>query len=214
MKKYRKYGILLTTFIMLSFLTGCKTKYSSIPSETEVMEEVKKACPNESFTLVSKEETGSSPKEETYSFITDQRGLEFTATSTLTKSDILGNTAENIYNGTVTDTYFEAVKKLYLEDINNVFSQLDCYSKDADGFEIEDDSYNEEIADAIYQDQEIYSAELEYNTKEWMEKHPVVVVYVSYKKDGKTLDYVSIRIDGTADKEKVLQELQDLVSVQ
>ena len=212
MKKYRKYGILLTTFIMLSFLTGCKTKYSSIPSETEVMEEVKKACPNESFTLVSKEETGSSPKEVTYSFITDERQLEFEAVSTLVKAPILGDTSEYLYNGTVTDNYRESVSKIYTDDILKLFKQYEYFNEGNKGFEIEDDSHIEEIADAICQAQEIYSGELEYNTQEWMEKHPADHVIVAYMQGEKCNDYIYFDINGISDREEIIQQINEMLA--
>lgn len=199
-----KVGVII---VIMSLLTGCKSKYGSVPSQSEVMAEVERTCINESYTYEGKETDSGRPKKVTYTFVTEGRGLEFHGISTLVHPRVLGNVVA-YYEGAVSCDYAKAVANLYHDDIVKIFSQVDYFNSKERTFDVDINCNVDEIVDIICQAQDVYAAELEYNSQDWLIENPAFRLHVVVRGGSKGNVVYYAPINGVKDREKLKKDIE------
>lgn len=207
MKKIVRF--FLISVLCLTSLTACKTKYGSIPDEQEVLEKVNATIENENFELVGKEEVDSSPKKCIYTFRSTDRDLEFQATSTLELRKFLSDSTLD-YKGVVEVNYVEAVKALYAQEMIDELKKTGLYEDDREGFLIHNDEELFIVWEALYEADQIYAKEKEYNSENWMKKNPALKVELDFIIDGEAYSGTKICLTGIMSKEEIKEEIDEI----
>lgn len=154
--------------LMSGAMCGCTDVNGTIPSEKEVLEEVKSICTSEEFELVSCVDVsdGTPPACMEYTFVTKERGLEFTARSTLRKNYAISRSAW--YSKVVICDYEEVVKSLYINDAKFEIQECPLYYWKDGCFYISSFAQIETVAQSLAAAQEFYRQELQYNSEEFL----------------------------------------------
>ena len=200
-KKLIVFGV-----ITAILLTGCKTKYGSIPSEQEVLDEMSKVVEQENYELVEKEEKKTKPKACVYYFKSTDRDLEFTATSSLTHNSFLGAQTTD-YKEKISNDYADSVKDLYYDEIINIFKQSDLYDEKNNSFIIENNNQYNDVLRILLDADKIYSEENQYNSEEWMKNNPVMYVELNFVIDNKTYYGSKVGIVGGRNEDEMISDM-------
>lgn len=199
--------ILLGALIALS-LTGCKTRFGSIPNEQEVMDKVFKSIEKEKFELVGKEKVDTRPRKCIYTFKSIDRNFEFQAISTLERQRFLGGNSL-CYKGFVdVNNYSDVVKALYKQEMIDELKKTGIYEEKREGFLIHNNEEYAIVWEALYEADQIYANEKEYNSEEWMKKNPAIMVELDFIIDGKAYSGSKICLTGIMSKEEIKQEIE------
>jgi len=154
--------------LMSIAMCGCTDVNGAIPNDWDVFDEVCRICESEEFELVSKVDIsdGTPPACVEYTFVTKDRGLKFTARSTLRKNYIISHSAW--YTQVVACDYEEVVKSLYSSDAYFEIQKCPLYYWKNSCFYISSFAQIETIAESLAAAQEIYRQELQYNSEEFL----------------------------------------------
>lgn len=171
MNKQRLLKTILLTIVFVCVLTGCKSKYSSIPGKEEVIRKVKEMCPMEEIELVSVEDTERNPKRTEYTFQSKERDLSFEAVSTLRQESIDGGMLP-WYNDEIYCDYERKVKDLYIDRVKEIYESSSFYRD----YDLYFQSYTDipQLAHTIAESNNIYREELAYNEPEWLTDRPIM----------------------------------------
>lgn len=166
-----KFGVVIAVIFFMIFMCGCTDVNGTIPSEKEVLEEVKSICTSEEFELVSCVDVsdGTPPACMEYTFVTKERGLEFTARSTLRKNYAISRSAW--YSKVVICDYEEVVKSLYINDAKFEIQECPLYYWKDGCFYISSFAQIETVAQSLAAAQEFYRQELQYNSEEFLREN-------------------------------------------
>lgn len=165
--------IISTIFFLLPLGTmcACTDANGAIPSDREVFEKVSSICTNEEYELVSRVDISDAtpPACVKYTFVTKERGLEFTAHSTLQNIAWEGPSAW--YSKVVHCNYAKAVQSLYEDDVRSEIEKCPLYSPERNAYYISSFSQVETIAESLAAAQEIYRQELQYNSVDFLREN-------------------------------------------
>lgn len=162
--------------IALTSLCACKDIDDDPPSQEEVEVAVAEDVPSERYHLVSMEQTGTSPKEYTYTYQSDERDFSFEAVSTL--SEVMFDASVVGYDDSIYVGYVDGVHELYTQRMREVVDGYEYRTVDKDGetFEthvyITDDTDIAAASRVIAAMNAVYAEEEQYNSIEWMKEHP------------------------------------------
>lgn len=224
MKRNRLMASALSIILVALTFTGCQPLL--LPSKNDVMEYKKQLCPTEKVSYEVKEGKGPfyDEKQIIYEFSSEERDLDFEIYAVTVKRPYT-----NFWKPKILDTYRQNIKKYYKDEIISVFDEYEnlFVHVDADReFEINPyisyesdreiyvmiDTYEdlENLIDACYELNVIYSEEEEFNTKDWMEENPLFVVNIDFR--NKTVLYGMKRyaITGETDYEVVDKYLTNM----
>lgn len=209
------------------FMTGCTTETGKIPSKSDVLKEVSEVAPTEQYELDHVDKRNTTPREAEYFFQSKERDLEFTALSTLQQiSGYFGTWP--FYNKRVYVNYVECVHMLYYDETMQILNSSSYYSPDKNKvdwssyaarnmrFDIDHYSDVESVAKTLAAISDLYSAELQYNTEEWVKEYPLINVHVKWfthdEELSKTYKYgetvKAFDITGLDDYDYFLRQLQ------
>lgn len=114
-------ALLLTVLV----LVGCSGPDGEIYGKAKVLAYVSTLC-REPYTLVGTELVAQTPDDMRYDFVTNERGLAFSAHSTLVPI-MIDASVTNFYRKSITCNYVQAVHELYREDVKAALSQGDTW---------------------------------------------------------------------------------------
>lgn len=180
--KLLRLKIGIAAMVLAVFVSGtmcaCTDANGAIPNDREVFRKVESVCPNEEYELVSKVDIsdGTPPACVEYTFITKERGLKFTARSTLRKNWGISHSAW--YSKTVICSYDETVKELYLNDVCSELRKCPLYYPERKSFYISSFAQIETVAESLAAAQAIYRQELQYNSAEFLQENKLLTVYL------------------------------------
>ena len=194
--------VLLT--LLLFTLSGCGSAKGSLYKKSYVLNRVAKTVPSEKYVFDRIEPVPDKDvSTEIYYFKSSERDLEFRAINTRAPAFF----ESGLYAKYLNIKYVDDVHKLYEDSINRALDSSGCdltYNR----FCFDSFKDLEKIAKAILRADDIYKAELNYNTAEWLEKNPVAKCRYSVTEileNGKEshVDVGGIYINGTWDYNKL-----------
>ncbi len=206
----RQFKIVLMIMVFMCVLTGCKSKYSSIPNKEEVMEKVNEVCPTEEFELVSVEDKERNPKKTVYTFQSKERDLSFEAVSTLSQESIDGGMLPWYYDEIYCD-YERKIEDLYRDRVKEVYTSSSFYRD----YDLHFQSYADipKLSHAIAESNKIYQEELAYNEPEWLADRPIMYqrvfwtdkTFVSTNNDD--VQVIVFAVDGQLSYDEIVEKL-------
>ena len=199
MKRKRRVIMLLCIMIVASNLTGCSSIFGKIPNRDEVLENVSKQV-KEDCELVDVETVKGLPRKQIYYFESLERDLKFTVTSTLENVWFESGYMNFFYTKKIKSGYREAVLNYYKDDVIDKLSEIKNYEKDNEVIVLESEDDYADVADKIYEADQIYSAERQYHDQDWMDDNAAIRIYFCYKIDGKIYGANLIGINGNLSK--------------
>ena len=140
---------------------------------------------------------------------------------------ITGNRDYQVKGAVVVHSIEEALKeveKYPAEDVyciggDSIYKQMLPYCDTAHvtkiDFAYEADAYfpnldeDPDVADKIYEADQIYSAERQYHDQDWMDDNAAIRIYFCYKIDGKIYGANLIGINGNLSKKEILDKIYD-----
>lgn len=161
-------------------LAGCTGPDGEIYGEDEVREYVEQFC-SEPYTLVGTELVAQTPDDMRYDFVTDGRGLTFSANSTLVQVAFKGVTT-NFYTKRITCDYVSAVHDLYTDDVDAALSQGDTWLSEPDRLYLTNFGDLDNVVDTLIAADRVYAEELNWNPPEFLKKHPVTGVDIRWNR--------------------------------
>lgn len=208
-------GVLL--IVILLVLTGCVTADGKVYGTREVLRYVNDIC-REEYELLGRELIEKKPDNMEYYFCTKERGLEFKANSYLSPIWI-DATETSFYDKKISCDYVSVVHDLYYEEAETIIEKSPlCVPGDMYSFRMYILSFSDidRIVDTILAADEIYQQELAYNSKEFLEKYPLMSVHLVWnrnQKEAQTQDtwvnVADIDINGQNDREELSERLAE-----
>lgn len=202
--------MLISSLLILALLTlvGCGSADGPLYKKSHVLKKVSQNIPSEKYKFDRIEPVpDASVSTEIYYFKSKDRDLEFRAINT--RQSVFFESG--LYGKCLHIKYAEDVHKLYEPDIDRILTNAG-YDLEHNRFLI--DSFNDltYVSDALSRVDDVYKPEINYNSAEWMEKHPATNCKVSRKyisENGKEtgLQIGGINIDGTWDQKKIYDYL-------
>ncbi len=204
--------------LSLSALLGgcsCTTVDDDAPGMLSVLAYVDDIC-GEDYKMTAIDEIGERPQEVLYTFKTEERGLVFTAVSTL-QPITFDATVTSWYTKDISCDYPEAVHELYRERAAQALAEgigFDAGEKFGwNGFMATSFADLEKQAEAFCKADRIYGEELEYNSPEFLQDHPLMYVnfywaddtHLTQDSDRMTLG--SYAVDGSWSEEALYAKL-------
>ena len=208
MKRKRRVIMLLCIMIVASNLTGCSSILGKIPTREEVLENISYEI-GEDCELVDVETVKGLPRKQIYYFESLERDLKFTVTSTLENVYFESGYMNFFYNKSIESGYTEAVLNYYKDDVIDKLSEIKNYEKDNEVIVLESEDDYADVADKIYEADQIYSAERQYHDQDWMDSNPVMSIYLYYKIDGKVYQANLIKLNGNLSKKEILDTIYE-----
>ena len=208
MKRKRRVIMLLCIMIVASNLTGCSSILGKIPTREEVLEDISYEI-GEDCELVDVETVKGLPRKQIYYFESLERDLKFTVTSTLENVWFESGYMNFFYTKKIKSGYREAVLNYYKDDVIDKLSEIKNYEKDNEVIVLESEDDYADVADKIYEADQINSAERQYHDQDWMDSNPVMSIYLYYKIDGKIYGANLIGINGNLSKKEILDKIYD-----
>ena len=208
MNKKIVFGILAVCLL----LTGCSTINGKLYKKYEVLAKVKEKITDEKYSFDHVEKNRKiRPKADVYYFKSKERDFTFTALSTLENITIDGPT--RFYSKSLEINYVDEVHALYLDEINGIISEL-LHETSGTFIQYEYKSYDDlaEVAKILLAADDVYKAELAYNTQEWMSEYPVFDDKLYYKGPDENGDpyknaKFGIKLDGSWDYQSLYDYL-------
>ena len=208
MKRKRRVIMLLCIMIVASNLTGCSSILGKIPTREEVLENISYEI-GEDCELVDVETVKGLPRKQIYYFESLERDLKFTVTSTLENVWFESGYMNFFYTKKIKSGYREAVLNYYKDDVIDKLSEIKNYEKDNEVIVLESEDDYADVADKIYEADQIYSAERQYHGQDWMDSNPVMSIYLYYKIDGKVYRANLIKLNGNLSKKQILDKIYE-----
>ena len=208
MKRKRRVIMLLCIMIVASNLTGCSLILGKIPTREEVLEDISYEI-GEDCELVDVETVKGLPRKQIYYFESLERDLKFTVTSTLENVYFESGYMNFFYTKKIKSGYREAVLNYYKDDVIDKLSEIKNYEKDNEVIVLESEDDYADVADKIYEADQIYSAERQYHDQDWMDSNPVMSIYLYYKIDGKVYRANLIKLNGNLSKKQILDKIYE-----
>ena len=208
MKRKRRVIMLLCIMIVASNLTGCSSILGKIPTREEVLEDISYEI-GEDCELVDVETVKGLPRKQIYYFESLERDLKFTVTSTLENVWFESGYMNFFYTKKIKSGYREAVLNYYKDDVIDKLSEIKNYEKDNEVIVLESEDDYADVADKIYEADQIYSAERQYHDQDWMDSNPVMSIYLYYKIDGKVYQANLIKLNGNLSKKEILDTIYE-----
>ena len=208
MKRKRRVIMLLCIMIVASNLTGCSLILGKIPTREEVLEDISYEI-GEDCELVDVETVKGLPRKQIYYFESLERDLKFTVTSTLENVYFESGYMNFFYTKKIKSGYREAVLNYYKDDVIDKLSEIKNYEKDNEVIVLESEDDYADVADKIYEADQIYSAERQYHGQDWMDSNPVMSIYLYYKIDGKVYRANLIKLNGNLSKKQILDKIYE-----
>ena len=174
MKKNLIFSCLLLLF--LSVLAGCTGKDGRIYGQKKVIEYVDSIC-QEPYELVEKKWVERHPDNMEYSFRTVNRDLSFQANSYLSPIWI-DATQTSFYSRELSCSYVSAVREQYSEELQEVLTASDLYLEEHGWMYLLSFSDIDRVIETILEADKVYQQELEYNSKEFLQEHPLFSVHL------------------------------------
>lgn len=221
MKTGRIFKSAISLLLVTLMFTGCQEL--KLPSERDVLEYLDELCPNEKVTYEVTEGKGIiyNEKQYIYEFSSKERDLEFEIYA-MTKKE----SYTNFWYPAMEETYRQNIRNYYKDEILDVFNEYDdVFSDVRKEYIFKVDPYNhyeitrelpitinsfddmEDIINATYELNVIYSAEEEFNTKEWMTNNPLFELRLNFKNTTANYYSKSYMITGDTDYEEVKDTL-------
>lgn len=210
----RRIFLVLTLAVTVSMtLCGCSMvgRFGRIPSKRAVEKKVKEFCPTEELEWTGQDKESGFPRKVTYHISSKERDLSFDAVSTLNNWTMFHEEDTPFYTRQVEVGYVEAVHDYYWDDFCGVLGSLTGHNS----VFFNDESEFPAIAKYIVAASDVYAAEKQYNTEEWMKENPigdVALVWAQYPEDpqsGKRQRTIKIDIDGCLTYDEVLERITD-----
>ena len=208
MKRKCRVIMLLCIIIVASNLTGCSSILGKIPTREEVLEDISYEI-GEDCELVDVETVKGLPRKQIYYFESLERDLKFTVTSTLENVWFESGYMNFFYTKKIKSGYREAVLNYYKDDVIDKLSEIKNYEKDNEVIVLESEDDYADVADKIYEADQIYSAERQYHDQDWMDSNPVMSIYLYYKIDGKVYQANLIKLNGNLSKKEILDTIYE-----
>ena len=208
MKRKRRVIMLLCIMIVASNLTGCSSIFGKIPTREDVLENISYEI-GEDCELVDVETVKGLPRKQIYYFESLERDLKFTVTSTLENVYFESGYMNFFYTKKIKSGYKEAVLNYYKDDVIDKLSEIKNYEKDNKVIVLESEDDYADVADKIYEADQIYSAERQYHDQDWMNSNPVMSIYLYYKIDGKVYRANLIKLNGNLSKKEILDTIYE-----
>lgn len=168
---------LLTAVFLLA---GCSGPDGEIYGEDKVLEYVDGICA-EPYTLVGTELVAQLPDDMRYGFVTDGRGLAFSAHSTLTPI-VIDASVTNFYTKSITCDYVSAVHELYREDVVAALSEAENYREREGWMYLLNFSDIDASVDTLLSADRVYAEELNWNSPEFLQENPVARVHLVWNR--------------------------------
>lgn len=172
MIKKRLTTLLLTAFI----LAGCSGPDGKIYGKEKVLEYVDTVC-SESYTLTDTELVAQQPDDMRYDFVTDGRGLAFSAHSALIPISIDASVTM-FYTKKITCNYVQAVHELYYEAVTAELTQGATWLPDHEWMYLVSFYDLDNVVDTLLAADSVYAAELNWNSPEFLQQNPIARVHL------------------------------------
>ncbi|RKM58367.1 hypothetical protein D6853_02205 [Butyrivibrio sp. X503] len=209
--KKKKIALVLMLMAMIFILCAC-TANAPVHSKREVKKYIDQLC-NEEHEIVSIEEVSESPRAVVYTVRSKERDLEFEVVTC--RSAVFFPTSSTVlyYEKSISDDYVKKIHEIYKDDINQLFKGYEIEYTGA--IPIRDINEIESVAESIHTANMIYSDEMKYNSREFLDAHPYCYIYLSgiNKEDGNTSQFIQFKINGS-DKstEEITEEIKDAIA--
>lgn len=194
-------------------LTGCVGADGEIPDRGQVLDYVDEICA-EPYREVSSELVAETPDDMEYRFETD-RGLRFTAHSYLSPIYIDASKT-SFYSPEISCDYVSAVHDLYRDDVKARLARCPLYREKDGWMAVLQFSDLDTAADAVIDADQVYAAELAFNSPEFLAENPVASIHVAWYASEEAAqtheDWVNITdlaVTGQNDREALYGELAD-----
>lgn len=196
-----------------ALLAGCTGADGEIPDRGEVLAYVDELCA-EPYREVSRELAAETPDDMEYRFETD-RGLHFTAHSYLSPVYIDASKT-SFYTPEISCDYVSAVHRLYSDDVKASLSRCPLYREKDGWMVVLQLSDLDAAADAVTKADEIYAAELAFNSPEFLAQHPVASTHLAWyaseeaaRAHERWVNLTDLAVTGQNDRETLYKELAD-----
>jgi len=203
MKKRRT--LMVIGLLAVSLLTGCSSKNGRLYRKSEVLRMVNEDITDEQFVFDHIEKDKKSrPRVDTYYFSSKERDFTFTAVSTLRNATFV-EPISFLYEKVLKIKYVDEVQALYKNEVENIVDEIP-YEMVGKYKAYRYTSYDdlENVAKILTRADDVYKAELEYNSQEWLKKYPIwrdALYYKGLDENGETYSNVqfTIALDGSRD---------------
>ena len=165
-------ALLLTVLV----LVGCSGPDGEIYGKAKVLAYVSTLC-REPYTLVGTELVAQTPDDMRYDFVTNERGLAFSAHSTLVPI-MIDASVTNFYSKSITCNYVQAVHELYREDVKAALSQGDTWLPEHQWMYLINFSDLDNVVDTLLSGDRVYAEELNWNSPQFLQKNPIATVHL------------------------------------
>lgn len=209
-KFIKPIGAVVVSILMLSSLTGCSHK----PTRKGADSFLTQIAPTEKCEVV---DLSGDHDEIKVTYSSKERDLVFHVNGIKgIKTATTSSSFEDIIYPKYTSDYVEQVHNIYMDEITDSLDEIGAYEKKYVSFPLHPEYYYDfnndtdfdTLADEIYEIDQIYAAELEYNDEEWMTKNLILTIMVRSESDYK--NHVTIRINGLNSLEDIKDSLDDL----
>ena len=177
MKKRLRLHILFSfvTLLLISGLSGCLTKDSSIYGQERVLEYVDSICP-EPYELTETELIEENPDNMEYEFRTLKRDLTFHANSFLSPIWI-DATQTPFYSRSLSCDYVTVVHDLYRDELKQVLEHDSHYMPEYGWYYLLSFQDIENAVDTLLAADQVYRQELSYNPPEFLTENPLASIH-------------------------------------
>lgn len=167
----------LTTLVLTALiLAGCSGPDGKIYGKEQVLKYVDAVC-SESYTLTGTELVAQQPDDMRYDFITDDRGLVFSAHSTLTPITIDASVTR-FYTKNITCNYVQAVHELYDKAVTAELARGATWLPEHEWMYLVSFNDLDNVVDTLLAADSVYAAELSWNSPEFLQENPIATVHL------------------------------------
>lgn len=193
-------------------LAGCSGPDGEIYGEDQVRKYVDAVCP-EPYTLVGTELIAELPDNMRYDFVTDGRGLAFSANSTLSPI-MIDASVTNFYTKSITCNYVSAVHELYRDDVVAALSEAENYRQSEGWMYLLSFSDIDASVDTLLSADRVYAEELNWNSPRFLLENPIARVHFIWHRSVEEaeahetwVNMTDIKLTGQLTREALYDEL-------
>lgn len=203
-----KKRLLLLLALTAMLVTACGGPQGDLYKPSKVKKVVKESVPSEKYKFIGVEEVPDAEvSTEIYTFRSKERDLEFTAINTR-RIVMFGS---NLYGKAVYVNYVEDVHSLYEPEAQAILDHSGIVNEN-NNLIISSQGELNDLTETLIQIDDLYKKEAKYNSKEWMEKHPLDRFSIDYRpieqeKNTFSDDICGLPINGSWDKDSLYEFL-------
>lgn len=171
----------LTALAMAGLLlAGCTGVDGKIYGQREVLAYVDDLC-SEPYDLVGTELVAQLPDDMRYDFVTRERGLAFTAHSTLSQV-VIDASPTVFYTKSITCNYVQAVHALYQDQVQAALARGRTWMPEYGWMYLVEFADLDDVVDTLLAADALYTPELAYNPPEFLQQNPVAGVHLVWQR--------------------------------